>query len=251
MKFTFDKYKTLVEMVYMNGYKVSNYLNWKENANPCIFRHDVDYDLKKAFQFAEMESEIILGDESLKSTYFVLLSSDFYNLFSKENIRIIKQIRSLGHDVGLHFDEKKYMDDATFDKEKLVLAVNKEVEILSELLGEAVASVSMHRPSKAFLESDIQFDKIINSYGYPFFQKFKYLSDSRMHWRENVESIVENKQYNALHILTHPFWYNDIEMEMHDILKQFIKKYPERIYESMNDNFRDLETVLLPEEVSW
>lgn len=42
----------------------------------------------------------------MKSTYFVLISSDFNNPFSKASINFLEQIQSYRHESGLHFDEK-------------------------------------------------------------------------------------------------------------------------------------------------
>ena len=43
-----------------------------------ISRHDIDYSIEKAVELAALEAE-----ENVKSTYFVLLSSEFYNLAAK------------------------------------------------------------------------------------------------------------------------------------------------------------------------
>ena len=61
----------------------------------------------------------------------------------------------------------------------------------------------MHRPSKDFLEMDLEIPNVINSYQKKFFNDFKYVSDSRMSWRENVEEIVDSEKYSQLHILSY------------------------------------------------
>ena len=63
----------------------------------------------------------------------------------------------------------------------------------------------MHRPSRWVLEADLKIPGMVNSYGKEFFQDFKYVSDSRMRWREDVMKYAIEKAYPRLHILTHAF----------------------------------------------
>lgn len=245
MEFTYDAYKNLVKDVLKSGYEITDYHSYKSCERPCILRHDVDMDVKKAALFAEMEAEISATTD-VHATYFVLLTSDFYNLYSKKNIVLIKKIMSHGHEIGLHFDEKRYMDDNTFDASLLKEAVEKECNILSNLIEKKVKVVSMHRPSQKFLQSNFKFEGIINSYSAELFNNFKYLSDSRMCWREDVNDIVNKHQEKALHILTHPFWYAKESYSTHDILERFLERaYYER-YDMISDNFRNLEEVIKP-----
>ena len=107
----------------------------------------------------------------------------------------------------------------------------------------------MHRPSRETLGADYHFSNgLINSYGKEFFLDFKYVSDSRMRWRENVDDIVASGQYKRLHILTHAFWYNDEENTMKNIIEAFIKEGEKDRFNSLNDNITDLESILLTGE---
>lgn len=102
----------------------------------------------------------------------------------------------------------------------------------------------MHRPSRWILESGIEFENIINSYSKTFFSDFKYLSDSRMHWREDVMDIICEKKFDKLHILTHPFWYSDAAENMKYKVSSFINNANQERYEEMKDNIRDLDEIL-------
>ena len=72
----------------------------------CILRHDVDFSLEKAWEMAcfEQENEIF-------STYFVIVSCDNYNIFSRKKQKILRDILAYGHTIGLHFDETVYGKD--------------------------------------------------------------------------------------------------------------------------------------------
>jgi hypothetical protein len=175
-------------------------LNCDEYDKPVIFRHDIDNSLDKALEIARLEYE-----KNITSTFFVLLSTNFYNVFSKESNEILKEIIKLGHQIGLHFDEKRY---EITNAEELEHWVEIESDILGNAIDKEIKVVSMHRPSKWILENDIQFNRIINSYSKKFLSEYKYLSDSRMYWREDVLGIIESEEYDKLHILTHSFWYS-------------------------------------------
>ena len=153
----------------------------------------------------------------------------------------------MGHAVGLHFDEVKY-DAQTTD---LVQAMEQEAALLGQCLGHEVKSLSMHRPSKATLEADYKVagGRIVNSYGEEFFRRHKYVSDSRRNWREDVISIIKSGRYDRLHVLTHPFWYSDVEQTARERLKEFCEEQTGLCYERMKENVRDLEEILLKNEL--
>ena len=199
-------------------------------------RHDIDYSIEKA-----VELEVLEAEENVKSTYFVLLSSEFYNLAAKENKDKILQINRLGHDVGLHFDELNY-DDAC--KKNILKLILKEVQMLEELLQIEVKSVSMHRPSNVTLEADYDLYPYINSYGKKFFKQFKYVSDSRRRWREDVVNVIESGNYEKLHILTHAFWYHKEEKDLYTTIKNFIEQGKTDRYYILDKNITDLKNIL-------
>ena len=108
----------------------------------------------------------------------------------------------------------------------------------------------MHRPSDLVLGKDIDLGEgIINSYSNEFFQNFKYVSDSRRNWREDVEAIATSRKYGKLHILTHPFWYREEEKSAREVLLEFIDARGKQCYESLRENIRDLDEFVTREDV--
>lgn len=241
MDFTYKAYVDLIKLLKEKNYEFTNYKGYKNIEKSVIFRHDIDNSLERALKIAKLENE-----NKIKSTFFVLLSTDFYNIFSKQSNSILKEIISLGHEVGLHFDEKRYKIN---NEKDLVHYVEYEKNILGGVLGIDVTTVSMHRPSKWILENDIQFKSIINSYSKEFLHEFKYLSDSRMHWREDVIEIIRNEKYDKLHILTHPFWYEENKGDMKERVSGFIKEANKERYYQMKDNIRDIEEIVNWDEI--
>ncbi len=243
MKFTYDGYGNLLRKIRGKGYQIADYKNWQESDRCVILRHDIDNDIGKAVKLSKIERL-----RGVSSTYFVLLTSDSYNVFSKKSNDGLKQILANGHTIGLHFDEVRYPElsgDIEAVKEKIV----EETEILSGVIGSKVDIVSMHRPSRLVLDADLDIPGIINSYGRTFFKEFKYLSDSRHRWRESVEKIIESEEYKRLHILTHAFWYNETEQDIHKSVSDFVNNGNSQRYQAMVENITDLASIMAEDEV--
>lgn len=238
MEFTYSGYKNLLSLLISNQYRIVKYTDLEKEGREAILRHDIDYDIKKSLDLARIESE-----QNVSSTYFVLLTTDFYNIFSKHNVEMIKEIAEMGHDIGLHFDEMNY-HDIVGDSEAITNAIQNEAHILEGALDVPICSVSMHRPSKEILQANLQIPGMINSYSDKYFKSYKYLSDSRRRWREPVENIIKSQQYDKLHILTHAFWYNDEEITLRNSLVLFIEKAKHDRLKTLCDNFTNLDEVL-------
>ena len=103
MNFTYNSYVTMLSALGKNGYVFTNYHTCDIYKRCVILRHDIDTSLEKAVELAKLEAQ-----QGVRSTYFVLLSSGFYNVMSKGTREKIKEIQNMGHDIGLHFDELNY-----------------------------------------------------------------------------------------------------------------------------------------------
>lgn len=239
MEFTYKEYEKLIGVLKKSGYTICGYENYLLYEKPVILRHDVDMSIEKAFEMALIEYGM-----GVKSTYYVLISSDFYNVYSKYNIERLRKMQLMGHTIGLHFDEERWEDN-------ILKAIEKEVDILEKMLEKEVVSVSMHRPSDITLKSnyEIKAGRVINSYSKTFFEEFKYVSDSRRNWREDIFKIIESGQYNRLHILTHPMWYAQNEKGAKETLSEFCKNKVYECYDILDANIRDLSQILQKEEL--
>lgn len=239
-EFTYDWYVNLIKHLLDVGYSNISYKDTENKLNISdnfILRHDVDNSLTKALEMARLERQL-----GVKSTFFILLTSDFYNIASSKNKESILEISDLGHDIGLHFDEASYQNkDVPIDVPELIV---NESKIMSEILGLPIESVSMHRPSKRTLESNYIIPGIINSYGDRFFKDFKYLSDSRCRWREPINEIVSKREFSNLHILTHPIWYHNSYVTMRQTLLNFIEQASKERYETEKENITDLDSII-------
>lgn len=239
MEFTYDSYANLVSKLRKHDYQFASYHNYRAFEKCVIMRHDIDYSLQKSVELAEFENQL-----GIQSTYFILLSSPFYNILSKDAVGRIKKIQKAGHEIGLHFDELNY-DKAEYDKIGGVKkAIYREIDLMSTILDCDIKAVSMHRPSKRTLQANYDLGVIVNSYGKEFFEGFKYVSDSRRRWRENIDEIISCGLYNKLHILTHAFWYNKKENTLKATIKDFIAKAGLERYEILESNISDLQSIV-------
>ena len=190
MEFTYTAYRELLDFLRQGGYAFIDYHDYQSYPRCVILRHDIDNSLPQALRLAEIEAE-----EGVKSTWFVLLRTDFYNPASAASQRILRRLGELGHEIGLHFDEMAYASEsgigsyASSSTEELIV---REAGILADICGCPITTVSMHRPSKVTLEADLQIPGMVNSYGQTFFHDFKYLSDAVGGSRWRTSSAAES-----------------------------------------------------------
>ena len=239
MDFTYNSYLNLIDLIKKHNYTIASYHNWNESNRSVILRHDIDYDLDKAVELAKHEKQA-----GIRSTYFVLISSDFYNIYSSSTKKKITDIIDMGHEIGLHFDETCYDSDSD-----IVQNILFERSALESVIKMPVRTLSMHRPSRKVLDMNLEIDGMVNSYSNTFFRDIKYLSDSRRRWREPVESVISGEEYDHLQILTHAFWYNEINMDIHESVREFVNGGNESRYNTLKDNITDLNQIMEASEV--
>ena len=237
MQFTYQGYMELIRLLKEYEYSFCSYHDYKDISRCVIIRHDIDNSPEAALRLGGVEETL-----RVSSTYFVLLTSNFYNPASAKNLAALKALQGMGHEIGLHFDEMAY--GVALTPEQTIAAIQKEAGILSDILGTPVTTGSMHRPSKATLEANLEIPGIVNSYGQTFFREFNYLSDSRRCWREPVEEIIKSGKYDRLHILTHAFWYHEQEESIQETVGNFIRNANHERYEDMKENITDLESII-------
>jgi len=196
---------------------------------PHLFwRHDVDMSPHRALRLAQIEHE-----NGVKATYFWLLHSDFYSCFEVGIRDIVRAIRDLGHDVGLHFDSTFYGDHD--DPASLERRINSERSVLEELAGTTVKAVSFHNPTEKQL---LLFDQpfladLVNAYGKPLRDGYRYVSDSNGHWRfHRLRNVLAAPAVENLHVLTHPEWWTPTEMAPRDRVARAVEGRARRVLQT-------------------
>lgn len=239
MQFSFHFYGEVLDLFVSQGYHFSLFGSQLED-NQVFLRHDIDLCLDKALLMAKFENA-----KGIHATYFVLVTSMHYNIFHQNSKKIINKIAALGHDIGLHFDLKQYEGSSESD---LQLFAEREKNLLSSILtrGEPVKSISVHTPTRLFVESELVFPTMTNVYLPPFFVYTKYVSDSARHWKEDIRSLVGQRKFSRFQLLVHPFWYNEKNLSKKDTQAQFICKSVKNTLEDLG-NLRNPQLPALEE----
>lgn len=236
IEFTYTFLEKLYTKIINSNYQVTNYINADDYQKSIIIRHDIDLSLEKALELARFENKL-----NIKSSYFLLLSTSFYNLFTKKSKEIVEEIIGLGHDVGIHFDETQYSISCASDYSKYI---NYEKDIFKQLFDIDANVVAMHRPSKFILENNLEFESIINTYSKKFFKEYAYYSDSRMQYKVDIIDKITSEEDDKIQLLIHPIWYNDDNQKPYNIFDKLIKKSKDNMVENFKLNIKDFTSFI-------
>jgi hypothetical protein len=238
-KFTYTGYFELVNYLLSFGFETS-FFNELHN-RPLYIRHDVDYSLDKALMLAKLENQ-----HNIKSTYFILISSDFYNIYSKRTKRILTEINSLGHQIGLQFDQTSY--DYTIDIQTQII---DEINILENASNIKLHSFSFHRPRGIKDLGEIKIENLVNVYSKGFFDNIFYISDSRNSYRTNPYNFTyyDFTRNRGIQLLTHAEWYFDNELSIKNKIDEFINSVIKNAWVFLDDNITDLESLYNEEDI--
>jgi hypothetical protein len=203
----------------------------------CLMRHDIDTSLKCALEMAELEN--VLG---VRSTYFFMLRSPAYNLFSRYAFDVLNRIKELGHEIGLHFDAAH----PTVINKDIKKAVLSETQILSNLIERTIHSVSFHQPSRIILEGDLLIPGLLNTYNKEQMKDWYYTSDSNRVWKQhNAFSVYKDPQHSKIQILIHPIWWMNEDVFIEDAWNSALK---DNFY-IMQKQFLETEGAYGPERI--
>ena len=192
-----------------------------------LLRHDVDFDLTAAYNFALLEKRL-----NIESTYFILTSSPAYNILAKRNSELINKISNMGHEIGLHFDASIYNNN--FEKH-----AKNESNILSSVINKKIKSISVHNPSIHGIYP--KFNGFINAYDKRIFNDKQYMSDSSMSFRgKNPFEFIKSVKKNTIQVLLHPIHYTSSGGSYDKIFYQYLKNQVIEIKKewSVSDRFK-------------
>jgi len=200
--FNYESYRSLLELLRRRNMNVcfEDFPLHDNSINYFILRHDVDYSPKAALRMAGLEA-----DMGIRASYFILLSSPFYNLLSEEYCLFPCRLIELGHEVGLHYDLKVYIG---FGEARLFDILRAHIEMLTKLAGKRVRSIAMHNPSSSGEDPFRNLKEFINAYDDQYTKQIAYFSDSCGAWRDESIHVFEAGDIpSRLQLLIHPlFW---------------------------------------------
>lgn len=159
-------------------------------------RFDVDISIKNALQISTF-----LKRKKIAGNFFFQPNNEIYNIFNKDNKKIINQIKKDGHLIGLHIDEKFF----SINEKDILTTIN----FFRENGYRFSNVISFHRPSNRVLKK--KYKKIVNTYEEKFFNKDIYISDSakNVFFEKRIDNFLRQDK-KTIQILLHPVWWNNI-----------------------------------------
>jgi len=172
--FDLPHYRELLDAAEAGGYRFATF-ETEPQPGDVLLRHDVDLSLEAALELARLEQEA-----GARATYFLMTESVFYNLDSALGRETLRELRSLGHAVGIHGVYPRASRDDRFD-----------------------AVLAWHNPDPEYVHEPVS--GFVNVMQPPWFTKGKYRSDSNQHWREGCpHEELRARKFEWLQLLTHP-----------------------------------------------
>lgn len=175
--FTLKSYKSLLLAFQQAGYHFQTFeelMICPVEGKVVVLRHDVDELAWNALKMAQLENSL-----GIRATYF------FRIVKQSNEPEVIKQIVSLGHEVGYHYEDLALAEG---DVEKAMIAFNKNLEYFRSYY--PVKSVCMHGSSTSKYDNRLLWEKHqLGDYGLvgePYlsvdFDKVFYLTDTGYAW---------------------------------------------------------------------
>jgi hypothetical protein len=215
--FTLAEFECLIARLRERDYRFARFSDaeaMRAAGTPFVLmRHDIDMSLEAALAMARREAEL-----DVRATYFLLVRTDHYNLFSRQGTDVVTEILALGHHLGLHFDCDAYPAD--LDSGELAAACAREAAMLAEWFDRPVDIVSYHRPNERVLSGDPTISTPLpHTYMADFREHIRYVSDSGGRWGHGKPTVLpEFERGHPLHILTHPVWWGERQASVDETL---------------------------------
>lgn len=204
--FTLENYRRLLQLA-AHKYEFRCFDDFHGRDSFVIWRHDVDFSMHRAVKLARMEAEL-----GLRTSYHILLHSEFYNALESEVAACVTEIAGLGHEIGLHFSHHYY---EARDVNALVKALLRDKRIMEDGLGLSPGCFSFHIPDETALSfQEPEYAGMVNSYSAFLRNEVDYCSDSNGYWRySRLEDVITMDPCKPrLQVLTHPELWQDAIM---------------------------------------
>ena len=212
--FTFSHYRQTLESAIRAGYKFYTHLEyWRDRPDgpSMLLRHDIDNFVKRSVEFARIEASL-----GLRATYFVRIHGE-YNIFHVNDYLRLKEIESLGHEIGLHSDVLEFAA-LTGQSESVDALFQREIQFLETALDLKVHGVATHRDfnneapnslpyvgSLDLKQCGLEYD----GYHPAFVRERKYVSEKVNRgigwWEQCFCNYIGSEE--RLTVLTHPRWW--------------------------------------------
>jgi peptidoglycan/xylan/chitin deacetylase (PgdA/CDA1 family) len=156
----------------------------------------------------------------VRGTYMFIPNSRLYNLQTNGGRQVLSQLVEMGHEIALHFD----LDETTrlngSGLNEIEKEINRACQIMEEITGDSVRSVSFHRPTPSLLYGPLTIGKRTNAYAAELM--VNYISDSRGQWQRPALEIPRERE-TVTQLLIHPIWWGTEHISPEDRLQEFFE----------------------------
>lgn len=223
--FTIAHYDELVKLAVENGFTFLTYADelLKSDRKEILWRHDVEFSPDIALKMAKIERKY-----GVKATYFFQIHSEFYNVLEPYFTDILKQIQSLGHEIGLHFDAHYYNIET---QEALDKYIALDRDYFEQVFGVKLRAFSFHNTNSFILScEDLKYGGLFNVYSEYFKKNFQYCADSTGYWRyEILDEVLRDPKVRHLQVLTHDAMWSEEVLSPRQRVRKSIQDNAERV----------------------
>jgi hypothetical protein len=226
--FSPELYEEILEKAKHLGYKFPVVSELKKGAAShgrfLLLRHDIDASPRYALRMAQLEHSM-----GVRSSYYVLLHSLYYNPAASPHWDALREIVSLGFEVGLHY-ETDFFENRGIDPLQGVL---QDAAALENILQTPIVSVSQHRPASSTFLQQLN-EHYVDAYNHDLMHNVRYISDSGFKWRgETLLDLLGNEE--RIHALLHPVTWTFKELDMAGTYRKASQEITEEIHDSFED----------------
>jgi len=236
--FSYTEYINILNIVRDNLPIIDFSLVKDDTKSFCVVRHDVEFSIERAHKLAVLENNI-----GINSTFTVQLRNNTYNALSEKNIKLVKDIYSMGHRIGLHQNPPQLGLQAIKDN------ILKDIDVLEHYYGFEIDRFAFHRPNlnPTILGMYVEVPGLINCNGPKYFHYYTgnkpknlnvtYLADSNHQWKYGHPIELDFSKVEKLQINTHPFSWTETGFETHgNFLSLIEERKREMLYDMESEN---------------
>lgn len=213
--FTLPHYRAILDSASRAGYRFATFAGPDAHGRRIYLRHDIDNDVPAAHRMARLEEE-----SGVRATYLVMLRSANYNPAEARNVRLLREMAGMGHELGLHFSLVDHPDGGRDGS--LTDLIARDAELLGQLIDRQVRVFGFHNPAD---EADyrIEVPALVNTYAARFFDDACYVSESNMRWRKGCPcETLQACDLEVVQLLVHPLSFADELSSDRDVLMYFL-----------------------------
>lgn len=235
---SYHEYRNIIRDIKKSG-KYMDFKSALESDTFIVMRHDIEFSIERAYQMSLIEQE-----ENFYSTYFVQITNNSYNPFSKKNIDLLTEMERMGHHIGLHYHlngQTEFLDVRD--------GIRDQIKILKDVTGLHIDRFSIHRPIKEVYYHKINISNIINAYSPEFFTyaenvtedtllDVRYITDSKHRWNYGKPTLEKFNKNKKIQILIHPFSWTEEGYDNLNNFKALINEKNDELIQTLDGEFK-------------